>query len=110
MATYLYQASYANESWATQLRERQNVLEWLRPLAAALKVEVKDAWYAFGDHDILVLAEAPDAEAAAAFALAVAAGASVRSLKTTCLLSVAQGQEAMKRASKAASSYHAPVN
>jgi hypothetical protein len=43
MATYLYQASYANESWATQLRERQNVLEWLRPLAAALKVEVKDA-------------------------------------------------------------------
>ena len=109
MATYLYQASYTNESWATQLQQRQNVLERLRPLAKALKVEVKDAWYAFGDHDILVLAEAPEPEAAAAFALAVAAGSSVKSLKTTCLLSVAQGQEAMKRASEAAPSYHAPI-
>ena len=111
MPQYLFQANYSNESWATQIQKRENVLERLRPLAESLKVQVKDAWYAFGEHDILVLVEVPDAEAAAAFSLAVSAGGSVKSIKTTqLLLSVPQGQEAMKRAAEAESHYRPPVS
>ncbi len=44
---------------------------------------------------------------AAAFSLAAAAGGAVRTIKTTPLLTVAEGVEAMKKASK--SGYKAPA-
>ena len=51
MALYLYEASYSDESWAAQLKKRENILDRIRPLGKTLNLDVKDAWYALGDHD-----------------------------------------------------------
>ena len=63
-------------------------------------------WLSFGDYDVVVLAELPDNAAAAGLALAVAAGGSCKTVKTTPLLSVEEGNAAMK---KAGASHYQPV-
>jgi uncharacterized protein with GYD domain len=58
-------------------------------------------WTCFGDYDTVLILEAPDNVAAAALSLAAAGGGSVRTAKTTVLMSMADTIEAMKRAGKA---------
>jgi uncharacterized protein with GYD domain len=60
------------------------------------------AYYAFGEHDVVLIAEFPDNVSAAAIALTVAAGGAAKEFKTTVLLSVDEVLEAMRRAGRAA--------
>lgn len=109
MALYLYEATYAGESWATQLRRQENVVDRLQPLAKALGGQVNHVWYSFGESDIFAVIDMPDDEAVAAFALAIAAGGSIRAQKTVRLLTVEQGLASMKKAADAGSRYRPPV-
>ena len=52
----------------------------------------------FGDYDIVALLDMPDNTSAAAFAIAASGGGSCKTVKTTPLLSVEEGTEAMKKA------------
>ena len=61
--------------------------------------------YAFGDYDLVLIADFPNAEEAASFSLAATAGGSVKTIKTTPLLTVDQGIAAMRRAEEAGKSY-----
>jgi uncharacterized protein with GYD domain len=109
MAQFLFQIAYTSDSWATQVREHGNVLERIQPLLDGCKGTVTGCFYAFGDDDLVLLADFPAGEEAAAFSLAVTAGGSVKSIKTTPLLSVDQGITAMKRAEEVGRNYHPPV-
>jgi uncharacterized protein with GYD domain len=60
--------------------------------------QLKGIWLSFGDYDIVTIIEMPDNESAAAVSLAVSAGGSVKTVKTTPLLSVAEGLSALKKA------------
>jgi uncharacterized protein with GYD domain len=53
---------------------------------------------AFGDYDVVLITDLPTNTDAAAIAIAAAAGGSVRSIKTTPLLSSQEAMEAMKKA------------
>lgn len=106
MPHYLIQASYTAEGWRALLNKPENRPEAVRPVIEKLGGKIVHSWYAFGEHDIVAVVEMPDNVSAAALALAQAAGGAMRSLKTTPLLEVAEGLEAMKRASK--SGYRAP--
>jgi uncharacterized protein with GYD domain len=55
-------------------------------------------WLAFGEYDIVGMAEMPKNTDAAAFAMAVAADGAVKTIKTTPLLSREEGMEAMRKA------------
>jgi len=55
-------------------------------------------WYAFGDHDGYVLAEAPDNTTMASALVTVAGSGAFSSLSTTVLLSVEDTLEALGRA------------
>src|ERR1051326_3458468 len=110
MALYLYEAAYTSESWATQLSKRENVLDRVRPLVQKLGGELKDVWYAFGEYDVVGLLDLPTPEAAAAFSVAISQGGSVKSTKTTPLLSVQQVLGTMKLAGDASGTYRAPVS
>jgi uncharacterized protein with GYD domain len=68
--------------------------------------KTENIWYAFGEHDIVAIVEMPDNVRAADLALAQTAGGASRSMKTTPLLELAEGMEAMKRA--ATSGYRPP--
>ena len=110
MAQYLFQVAYTSESWAKQVRDRGNVLERIQPLLEACSGNVVSCFYAFGDYDLILIADFPTEEDAAAFSLAATAGGSLKAIKTTPLLTVEQGLKAMERASEAGRHYVAPVD
>jgi uncharacterized protein with GYD domain len=109
MAQFLFQVAYTSDSWATQVREHGNVLERIQPLIDGCRGSVTGCFYAFGDYDLVLLADFPGDEEAAAFSLAATAGGSVKTIKTTPLLTVDQGIKAMKRAEEVGRDYHPPV-
>ena len=106
MAYYLIQAAYTTEAWATMVHHPQSRVEAVRPVVESLGGTFRDGWISFGEYDIVTLLEMPDNVSAAAFALAVSSGGSVKALKVTPLLTVEEGMEAMRRAG--ASGYHPP--
>ncbi|HTY80495.1 MAG TPA: GYD domain-containing protein [Candidatus Bathyarchaeia archaeon] len=106
MPTYLYELSYTAESIAAQMKNPQDRLETAaRPALAAVGGKLLGGGFSFGDHDVVILYEAPDDESAAAVAMAVAAGGSVRAAKTTKLLSGAQWVAALRKATAVGGQY-----
>ena len=106
MPHYLIQAGYTPEGWKALLHKPEDRKEAIRPVVEKLGGKIVNSWFAFGDHDIVAIVEMPDNVSAAALSLAQAAGGALRSMKTTPLLEVAEGIEAMKRA--ATSGYRPP--
>src|SRR6476620_6619973 len=98
MSQFLFQVSYTSDSWAKQVRDQGNVLERIQPLLDGCKGRVDSCFYAFGDYDLVLIADFPGPEEAASFSLAAIAGGSVKTIKTTPLLTVDQGLAAMARA------------
>jgi uncharacterized protein with GYD domain len=107
MATFLLQGSYTPEAWANMIANPVNRVEQVRPVIEKMGGKILQGWYAFGDHDLFIISEMPTNVDAAAIALAVHAGGAFKSFKTTPLMSIAEGIEAMKKAAK--SGYKAPA-
>ncbi len=106
MPVYMFQGSYTPESWAAQLKNPQNRAETVgRALCEAAGGKLVGAWYCFGDHDLVLIADMPDNESMTAIALAVAAGGAVTSAKTTVLMSGAEAVAGMKKADAVAKVY-----
>ena len=102
MPVYMFQESYTNESWAVQIKNPQNRMEVARQIIEAQGGQLLSAYYAFGEHDVILIAEFPDNVSAATIALTVAAGGAPKVFKTTVLLSVDEVLEALRRAGRAA--------
>jgi uncharacterized protein with GYD domain len=105
--SYLFQTSYTALAWAAMMKHPQDRAEAVRKSVEKLGGKITAFWLAFGSHDVLGVLEMPDNVSAAAFAIAVAAGGACKDVKTTPLLSIAEGVEAMK---KAATSGYKPVS
>ena len=103
---YLLQVGYTPDAWARLIASPQDRIEAVRPVIEKLGGKVLHGWYAFGEYDVVTVIEMPGNVEAAAFSLAAAAGGAVRSIKTTPLLTTAEGVAAMKKASM--SGYKAP--
>ena len=100
MPHYMVQVAYTAESWAAQIKNPQNRIEAVRPAVESVGGKIEGAWYSFGDYDILLVMQAPDNVAASALALAFAAGGALKAVKTTPLMSIEEGMEALKKASR----------
>ena len=98
MASYLLQVGYTPEAWATMIHNPQDRSAAIKAPVEKLGGRVERFWLSFGDYDVIGIVEMPDSVSAAAFSMAVAAGGSCRSVRTTPLLTAAEGQEAMKKA------------
>jgi uncharacterized protein with GYD domain len=98
VASYLYQISYTSEAWAALVKRPQNRVEVVRKVVEKLGGKVEAFWFAFGDSDLIGVIEMPDNASAAAFSVAISAGGACKSVKTTSLLSIEEGIEAMKKA------------
>ena len=99
MPLYMFQAAYTSEAWAAQIQNPQNRVEIVRPIFEALGGKILSVYYAFGEYDVVLIAEFPDNVSASAIALTVAGGGAFKAQKTTVLMSVEEGIEAMRRAS-----------
>jgi uncharacterized protein with GYD domain len=67
-------------------------------IAAAVGGKIHGYWYAFGEHDVVVLAEMPDNVAVATLISKIAASGAWSGGETTVLLTVDEMVEAYKRA------------
>ncbi len=101
MARYLFEASYTSEAWAAQVRNPQNRIDVVRPVIERLGGRLESAYLSFGEYDVVVIAEMPDNISAAAFSLAVSAGGALKAVRTTPLLTIEEGIEALKKAAGA---------
>jgi uncharacterized protein with GYD domain len=98
MAHYLIQVGYTPEAWAAVVKNPQDRAAAVAPAIEKLGGKMKHFWLSFGEYDVVGIVEMPNQVSAAAFAIALAAGGSCRSLLTTPLLDFEEGIEAMKKA------------
>ena len=98
MASYLIQVTYNSDAWAALLKHPQDRTEAVAKTAEKLGGKIESFWMAFGEYDVVGVIDMPDAIAAAAFGMAIAAGGACKHVKTTPLLSIAEGVKAMKKA------------
>ena len=107
MAHYLLQVAYTPQAWADLIANPHDRINAVRPVVEKLGGKIQHGWFAFGDYDLVSIVEMPGNVEAAAFSLAAAAGGAIRAIKTTPLMTAAEGIEAMKKAAK--SGYKAPA-
>ncbi len=101
MPHYLVQAAYTPDAWAGLAKNPQDRAEAIRPVIEALGGKLVSFYVSFGEYDALVVAEMPDNVSAAAVSIAASAGGSVKAVKTTPLMTVQEGMEAMRKAGQA---------
>ena len=106
MPAYLVQVSYTGDAWATQLSNPTNVLDRVTPIIERLGGKVEAAYYTFGEYDLVAIAQFPDNASAAALSLAASAGGAIEAYRTTPLMAIDEGMEAMRKA--AGSGYRPP--
>lgn len=106
MTHYMLQAAYTPQAWAALLKNPHDRVQALKPVLDKLGGKVESSYFAFGDYDIVAIVQMPANTDMAAFSIAAAAGGAVKSLKTTPLLTTAEGLDAMRKA--AASGYTPP--
>ena len=100
MASYLLQVAYTPQAWAALLKNPQDRTEALRPVLEKLGGSFQSAYFAFGDYDVVAVMDLPQNVDAAAFSIAAAAGGAIKSIKTTPLMSIADGIAALQKAGR----------
>jgi uncharacterized protein with GYD domain len=98
MPFFMHQVSYTPEALARLIANPQDRSEAVRGPIEKLGGKIKDLYFAFGDHDSVLITEMPDNVSAAAIAMAFAAGGAVRNSQTTALMTVAEALDAMRKA------------
>jgi uncharacterized protein with GYD domain len=99
MPSYLVQVSYDSECLAALIAKPQNRAEAVRKAIEKLGGKLEGFWFSFGDYDAALVVQMPDNVSAAALSLAAGAGGACKGIKTTPLISIEEGMEAMKKAS-----------
>jgi uncharacterized protein with GYD domain len=97
----LVQAGYTPQACAAMVKSPQDRLEPVRQVVERLGGKLPSMYFAFGEYDVVGVAEMPDNVSAAAFSLALSAGGAVRTVKTTPLITMQEGVEAFRKAGQA---------
>jgi uncharacterized protein with GYD domain len=98
MPFFLHQVSYTPEALARLIANPQDRFEAVRGPIEKLGGKIKEGYFAFGEHDAVLITEMPDNVTAAAISLAFAAGGACRTSQTTALMTAAEAMEAMRKA------------
>jgi uncharacterized protein with GYD domain len=98
MPYYLQQVAYSIEGWNALLKKPQDRIEAVRPTIERLGGKIENAFFTFGDYDVVLIVQMPTNVDVTAIAMAFAAGGACKSVKTTPLLTIDEAVEAMKKA------------
>ncbi len=99
MAFYLVQASYSTQASAAMIKNPQDRAAAVKPVIERMGGKMHGLWLAFGEYDVVLIAEMPDNVSAAAVAMAVGSSGGISAYRTTPLLTSAEAMQAMKKAS-----------
>ena len=109
MPYYLVQLSYTPEAWTGQLKNPQDRRAVVQPLFERLGGRIETAYFAFGPHDVVLIAELPDNRSAAALSMVLSTAGTAKAIQTTPLLPIEEGLAAMQQAAEAGTAYQSPV-
>jgi uncharacterized protein with GYD domain len=98
MPYYLIQVAYTSKGFAALVKNPQNRMDSIRPVFESLGGKLHGMWFAFGDYDIVIICQLPDNASVAAISMAISAGDAVKDVRTTTLMTMEEGIEAMKKA------------
>jgi uncharacterized protein with GYD domain len=98
MPYYLQQVAYSIEGWNALLKKPQDRIEAVRPTIEKLGGKIENAFFTFGEYDVVLIVQMPTNVDVTAIAMAFAAGGACKSIKTTPLLTIDEAVEAMKKA------------
>ncbi len=98
MAFYLVQASYSTQASAAMIKNPQDRAAAVKPVIERMGGKMHGLWLAFGEYDVVLIAEMPDNVSAAAVAMAVGSSGGISAYRTTPLLTSAEAMQAMKKA------------
>ena len=102
MPRYMLEVAYTPEAWATMVKKPQDRIEAVRPAVRRLGGRIESAYFTFGEHDLIAIVNMPDNVSVAAFSIAASAGGSIKAIKTTPLMTIREGMQAMRQAKKSA--------
>jgi uncharacterized protein with GYD domain len=102
MSFYLVQVGYTAAAAKALIDNPQDREDAIQRACQSHGGKLHSFYFAFGDYDVVAIAEFPDNTAAAAFALATTSTGSVSRYNTTVLMTGAEGLAAMKAAKKSA--------
>jgi uncharacterized protein with GYD domain len=105
---YLSRFSYTPEATQALVHNPQDRGKAATEAAATVGVDVKGFWYALGDFDGVLLAEAPDNAAMVALGMLVGQTGTLSRFETTVLLDMREAQDAMRAA--AGASFATPMS
>jgi uncharacterized protein with GYD domain len=106
MAYYLIQAAFTPEAWAKLVKSPQDRRQAVAPMVEKLGGRLENYWISFGEYDSVVVVQVPDNVTAAALSLAASSSGALKAIKTTPLMTMEEGMEAMRKA--AAAGYRPP--
>jgi uncharacterized protein with GYD domain len=106
MTHYLIQASYTSQAIAAMVKNPQDRADAVRPMIERAGGKLHGLWFAFGESDIVAIAEMPDDVSAAAISMAIGATGAMSNYRSTPLMSSGEAVEAMRKA--ASMGYQAP--
>mgnify|MGYP002880695096 CR=1 FL=1 len=108
MAVYMYQGVYSKDSISALVENPQDRTSAINAVVEANGGKLIGCWMAFGEYDLLVIAEMPNDESMAGVALAVGAVGTASGGKTTKLLTMDQAVKAMANAQGVVTKYRPP--
>ena len=109
MSVYMYQASYSGDAIKALVNNPQDRTGAARAAIEANGGTMIGAWMAFGEDDLLVIADMPDDEAMVGVALAVSSTGAIVDGKTTKLLTLDQAVSGMQKANSVLKAYAPPA-
>jgi uncharacterized protein with GYD domain len=98
MALFMIQASYTPQAWAAMAKNPENREQALKTLCEKAGGKCHNLYFAFGEHDVIGIIEAPDAKTMAAISIAANSAGHLRACATTPLMTSTEGMEMMKKA------------
>ena len=108
MAYYLYQLSYSHDAIKAMVATPSDREAAARKLIEALGGKLHHLFFAFGDHDVICLIEAPDDTVMMACAAAVASAGTVSGSSTIKLMTASDAMAAMTLAGTVTGAYKPP--
>jgi uncharacterized protein with GYD domain len=98
LPVFLLEVTYTSEAWTEMITHPQDRAQAVRDAVAGLGGKVGSFWTSLGEYDLVGIISMPDILSAAAFAMAISAGGACKAVKTTPLLTMNEGVEAMAKA------------
>lgn len=98
MPSYLVQLSYTPAALAALMERPQDRNDAVRKPIEKLGGRVDRFYLSFGDHDVVGIVDMPNNVSAAAFSIALGAGGACTNVRTTPLMTMEEGIEALKKA------------